>query len=215
MIHRLVLAVTHDASSQRAHRTAAAVAHAWKLDVREVPVRHAHELLSHVHPGDAVCVNGEGHVRHAHVMGESPLETLLRRTTVPVWVCAGESSVPSALTLAFHGQRKAYHAAEVAAHLALAHDLPVDVLVVREDDEDEVDEGDVQLAREELLARQVRTRDVFLESGDSARVLAAHTRPERLLVMGSYGDGSLLGFKLGHTVDAVLNGARGPVLLCP
>lgn len=214
MIQGFALPASSDLADEHVRRAASTVARAWKLDVRDVS-GEPDDWLRRVQPGEALFVNGEGHVGHPHVLGESRLETLLRRSTVPVWAHVGADDVPSSLTLAFHGQRKAYHAAELAAHLSRAHDLPVDVLVVREATEDEVDEGDVGLAREELLVRQVRTREVFLESGDPAAVLAAHTRPDALLVMGSYGDGSLLGFKLGRTVDAALRAARGPMLLCP
>lgn len=213
-MHGFALPASSELADERVRRAASTVARAWQLDVRGVS-GEPDDWLRSVRPGEALFVNGEGHVGHPHVLGESPLETLLRRSTVPVWAHVGPVDVPSSLTLAFHGQRKAYHAAELAAHLARAHDLPVDVLVVREANEDEVDEGDVQLAREELLVRHVRTREVFLESGDPAGVLAGHARPGALLVMGSYGDGSLLGFKLGRTVDAALRAARGPLLLCP
>jgi|GEM_PF-6958074 len=172
-------------------------------------------LLARAPHCSLVMMTGERHAPTTHVLTESPLETVARHTPVPVWVAHPEARPPERLVVAFHGERKAYHAVEIAANLALAWCLPVSILVVAEDGAEDVNEQDVNLAREELYVRKVHETEAFYERGDPTTVLARHTDAGTLLVMGSYGDVTLLGFKFGRTVNGVIMHARGPLLLCP
>jgi len=143
----------------------------------------------------------------------STFYAVLRHTVRPVWVARPGDQVPQDLIVAFHGQRKAFHAVAQAAVLARAWKLPVDILVVG--DSQDITDHDALIARGELLARRVSDRSTFYEQGGAEERLISVTSPTRLLVMGGAGDGPFFGFAVSPVVRDVLRGAQGPVLLCP
>lgn len=143
----------------------------------------------------------------------SPVLSLVRHAVRPVWVARPGDQVPRHLTVAFHGQRKAFHAVAQTAALALAWQIPADILVVG--NRRDVTDHDALIAREELLFRGVRDRRTFYEQGVAGERLARVTTPSSLLVMGGAGDGPVFGFGVSTVVRVVLKDARGPVLLCP
>ncbi|MCS7058479.1 MAG: universal stress protein [Meiothermus sp.] len=54
-----------------------------------------------------------------------------------------------------------------------------------------------------------------LLQGHPAESLTALTASGTLLVMGTHGRGVFLGLRFGRTVDGVVQGAQGSILICP
>ncbi|MBZ9715413.1 universal stress protein [Deinococcus multiflagellatus] len=151
--------------------------------------------------------------RALRTFGFSTLDRVIRHATRPIWLAQETDQVPTGLTVAFHGQRKAFHAVRHAARLAQAWQRPVDLLVVAEGRD--IDDHDVLIARQELLAQGIAERESRYEQGDTGQVLAGVTAADQLLVMGGAGGGHLFGLTVSRVVQQVLKSPRGPVLICP
>lgn len=149
----------------------------------------------------------------ARILDFSTFGALVRHATCPVWIAPPSGRVPTELTVAFHGQRKAFHAIAQAAKLAHTWQLPVDTLVVAEGPD--INDHDTLIARQELRARNVIERHSRYERGVTGEILAAVTSPDHLLIMGGAGDGPFFGLTLSRIVRQVLRLPRGPVLICP
>ena len=137
----------------------------------------------------------------------------VRRSPIPVCLSAGAAVAPQAVLLAFDGGVRSADALQVAARLAQQWKLPMELLVVREDGR--VDQETLDQAQGLLHELGLEPTSARLLEGHPAEVLSAQTRPEALLVMGTHGHGQFLGLRFGHTVDGVVQGAKGPLLICP
>lgn len=160
---------------------------------------------------NAVWLSREG-LHPGRTVWESTFETVVRHSSVPVWVCADQAQIPERIVIAYDAQRRARDALAVATTLSLEWSLPLEVRVVSNEDTNAQEA--LREARLTLDARGVSARMNAVQ-GDAGLALQAVADPDVLLVMGTHSHGTFLGFRQGHTVDTVLLGANGPVLLCP
>lgn len=160
---------------------------------------------------NAVWLSREG-LHPGRTVWESTFETVVRHSSVPVWVCADQAQIPERIVIAYDAQRRARDALAVATTLSLEWSLPLEVRVVSNEDTNAQEA--LWEARLTLDARGVSARMNAVQ-GDAGLALQAVADPDVLLVMGTHSHGTFLGFRQGHTVDTVLLGANGPVLLCP
>ena len=161
---------------------------------------------------NAVWLSREG-LHPGRTVWNSTFEAVVRHSPVPVWVCADQAQIPERIVIAYDAQRRARDALAVATTLSLEWSLPLEVLIASSEDTgfQEV----IQNARLELTAHGVPAALVNTAHGDPGAVLVGATAPGTLLVMGTHSQGTFLGFRRGHTVDTVLLGASGHILLCP
>lgn len=183
-----------------------------------VPIRDAgspaDDLLRCAEDADLIWLSREG-LHEGHTTWFSTFEPVVRRSPVPVWLTHAGAQAPRRLTVAFDGHPQAVDALRVAARLSRQWDLPLDLLVVHDGQQKGMDEGTLHDAGAMMEAFDRSPDTASLVAGHPATVLAGATGPDTLLVMGTHSHGTFLGFRRGHTVDDVLQGARGPVVLCP
>lgn len=140
-------------------------------------------------------------------------EAWVRRSPVPVWLAVEAPDEPEQILLAYDGGIRADDALRVAARLAQSWGLPLALRVVRE--EGRVDQSTLQQAEGLLHELNVDPVSAELLSGKPGEVLVSLTRPRSVLVMGTHGHGAFLGLRFGRTVDEVVRGGRGALLICP
>ncbi|MCL6525708.1 MAG: universal stress protein [Thermaceae bacterium] len=141
------------------------------------------------------------------------VDTWVRQSPVPVWLTVGAPAEPQQVVLAYDGGIRAADALQVAARLAQAWKLPLGLWVVRE--EGQVDETTLQQAQGLIHELGTDFASAQLVEGQPDQVLVSLTGPNQLLVIGTHGHGHFLGLRFGHTVDAVVQGAIGALLICP
>lgn len=174
----------------------------------------AEDIVRHAQDADAVWLSRAGLHAGPTTWG-STFEAVLRHSPVPVWVAHEEAVIPTLLTVAADGPSQSLGALDVAATLSESWQLPLNLLMVTEGPLTALDEGVLHDTQATLDAFGHRPDNAVLSSGEPAEVLAQTTAPDSLLVMGTHSHRTFLGFRRGHTVDALLRGARGSVLLCP
>ncbi|RIH82305.1 universal stress protein [Calidithermus roseus] len=169
----------------------------------------AAQVLEAAHQADLMVLgrSGGGHKLRALQ------DTWVRRSPVPVWLAVGGASEPRQVVLAYDGGAKAADALQVAARLAQSWGLPLLLRAVRE--ESRVDETTLRQAGGLLHELGIDPVSAELIQGRPAEALASLTGPHSLLVMGTHGHGVFLGLRFGRTVDGVIQGARGALLICP
>lgn len=126
-----------------------------------------------------------------------------------------EPAPPQRLTVAYNGHAQARGALDMAAGLALAWHLPLELLVIHQGQDNQAAQAILSDAQAVLEAAGCQPASAQMSTGNPARVLVEASGPATLLVMGTHSHHTFLGFRRGHTVDDVLLGARGAVVLCP
>jgi nucleotide-binding universal stress UspA family protein len=154
----------------------------------------------------------------------SGFRTVLLRCPRPVLAVPSASACTSLeegrrqrAVLAYDDSRKAQEALYIATYLAIRWDLALAVVTVAADE-------DVAAALQAPARRYLEERGVpaeyVIQGGYEAAAAhgspildAARARDADLLLLGGYGRSPLVEAALGSTVDAVLRGARRPVLI--
>ncbi|MFC3832916.1 MULTISPECIES: universal stress protein [Deinococcus] len=174
----------------------------------------AEDIVRHAQSADMVWLS-RGGLHAGHTTWGSTFEDVIHRSPVPVWVAHEDAVLPTRLTVATDGQPQALGTLDVAATLAEGWTLPLELRVVAEGPATAMDELSLHDAQAALDAFGHRPDHAVLSVGEPAQVLAQTTAPDSLLVMGAHSHRSFLGLRRGRTVDALLQGACGSVLLCP
>ncbi|MBN1485559.1 MAG: chloride channel protein [Chloroflexia bacterium] len=141
------------------------------------------------------------------------LQQLLPRTDLPVWVAAGEPRVLGRLLAAYDGGAAAGRALRLAAQMALALRIPLDVLGVPGQD-GEYSEL-LQRARA-ILSLYGLEATCLQREGPSLEqvVLAVQERDSDLVLLGVHRHGSLYRPRFARTLDALLCRTERSWLLC-
>ncbi|WP_027483573.1 universal stress protein [Deinococcus pimensis] len=171
-------------------------------------------LLRLTADADLLLLAARGH-RHRRFMRSSVFDQLLRRSPIPVWVPSADAVAPRRLVVAYDASRHAKDALRQGAELALDWSLPVELLVVQREDAGQDGAETILEAQTSLRELGVPAVATHLTLGTPGEILATYARPDTLLVLGGHRHGSVLGFGRGHTVDVVLEGARGALMVCP
>ena len=143
----------------------------------------------------------------------SGLRTLLRRCTRPVLVVPQQVTHLGPAMVAFDGSPKAWEALYVAAHLVGRWQIPLTVLTV---DEVNLNAKTVQDEARAYLNGHNLEANFLVESGDAAEVILQLARQLSLdwLLLGGYSASPMVEVVVGSTVEALLQQARIPMLIC-
>lgn len=143
----------------------------------------------------------------------SGFRTILHRSPRPVLAVPGAVSPLQRALLAYDGSPKAQEALFVATYLASQWRLPLVVVTVVKQEQDETL---LRSARLYLESRSVAATYVPARGGEVASTLleTAQTYSCDLILMGGYGFKPVLEMVLGSAVDQVLRKTEWPVLIC-
>lgn len=183
----------------------------------EVRVLHRHggivETILERESGAHVVVIGKRGASHAFAADHlgSKIERVVRASTGPVLVAAGNGEEPRAVVLAYDGSKAAARALERLAASPLFAGLPVHVVMAGA--EDDLNRRKLDGAVEQIApAHEVRsTRRAARPEEVLARVV--EQTPAALLMMGAYGHSPLRNLIVGSTTTAMIGTVQGPVLL--
>ncbi|GIW35192.1 universal stress protein [Meiothermus sp.] len=169
----------------------------------------AYQVLEAAHQADLMVLGRPTETRKLRGL----VDTWVRRSPVPVWLAVEAPTQPQQVLLAYDGGTRAADALQVAARLAQSWQLPLGLRVVRE--VGRVDEATLKQAEGLLHELGIDPVSAELLSGRPVEMLLSLTEPSSILVMGTHGHGVFWGLRFGRTVDGLVQGARGALLICP
>ena len=142
----------------------------------------------------------------------SGFRALIRHCARPVLAVPGLSSLLDRILLAYDGSPKAKEALFVAAYFAEQWKVALTVLTVAEDS---VPPAALDYARAYLEFHEAPAEFLTATGPVSPTILqTAAERQAQLILMGGYGAHPVVEVVLGATVDEVLRGSPGPMLIC-
>ena len=140
-------------------------------------------------------------------------EALVRHSPVIVWVAHEQPAMPDRAVLAYDGGSHAPDALIAAAEASSVWGVPLELLVVGEGQR--VNNDVLERGAAGLRELHAAPQGAHLVAGDPALMILEKTAPDALVVMGTSSHRRPLGFHLDHTLETVVRGARGPLLVCP
>jgi nucleotide-binding universal stress UspA family protein len=137
-------------------------------------------------------------------------ERVLRSATQPVFVASDVFTQPRRIVLGFDGSDRAREAMTYATELSGRLKVPLVALSVHADEA--VASQRLDVVRNYADAHGLEVSTQVLE-GDAAEAILASASEGDLIAMGAFGEGRIREWLLGSTTEAVLRGARQPVLM--
>lgn len=152
--------------------------------------------------------HGEGVGQH---IGHQ-VERVIRGMSRPVWVISGSFKEPQRIMLAFDGSATSRKATEMVADSPLFKGLPIDVVMVGAENNDNMVELDWAKSR---LSESGFTVNAELLQGDVEDELLDYATDNSIdaIVMGAYGHSRIREFFVGSHTNRLLRSSKVPLML--
>ena len=153
--------------------------------------------------------------RHGEGIGQHighQVERVIRGVSRPVWVVSGKFKAPERILIAFDGSATARKATEMVADSPLFKGIPVHVVMVGSENNDNL--ADLNWAKERLQQTGFEVT-AALEQGDVEKTLLEYAEEEQMdaMVMGAYGHSRIREFFVGSHTNRLLTSTKIPLLL--
>lgn len=190
----------------RAHATR----HGWSVEIARSTGRVGDCVVAAAQNASLLVLGHQGHrVNRSGLLG-SNTESIVRRTHRPLLITPNGHRRVRRVLAAYSGKDLGELALAKGCEIAVALDVPLDVLTIAQTPEDG---AAIQEQARQALGSSGPAATFSLQNGDPASGIIARCTSETLVAMGAYGHARLYPMVLGSVTEQVLRFARGPVLL--